>query len=405
MVSKYYDQPIKNAVLCNGGTLDSATYPELSKLLGFHYGGSIAYDSVLSEYGISSSDVILAYSEKHDTFLGKPAMVSPDIKLFRRGSSPVSVTLTAGSAYTALPVDDYFILVNMPYNSSSGKFTYLSNLYVHIPTNVVNKKTTGSFSSGGAVSYGAFTDNEFIYCANECLRISTLSTSRPITVTRASEATGRKTAIIPDFDNLNSEWLYYACFSDSTGKNIAVYRFPKSILRSASSSATSVVIAASESELVFSCSLTNSANPIRGAIYKDILVISSDLDFITAKRINANTFSARFSTALGADNRGIVHLTPLNLGTGMLFVKQYISDSNNPPSLYSNVKPGYIAVESDGTTRIISSSVTAWGCQCGFGTPFICLTNGAKENVHVSAQKLPNISLSESLVYMRTKGA
>ena len=86
MVSKYYDQPIKNAVLCNGGNVSASTYPELTEVLGLHYGGNISSASLNAEYGITSSiGYPTAYNADRDIYI---AISSTSLVLYQKNKAP-----------------------------------------------------------------------------------------------------------------------------------------------------------------------------------------------------------------------------------------------------------------------------------------------------------------------------
>lgn len=92
MVSKYYKKPIENALLCNGGSALVDSYPELFGVIGQSYGGAGGYDNVNSAYGITAAlgypDV---YNRDRDVFIAT-IQSTRQLVIYRKGASPVKST-------------------------------------------------------------------------------------------------------------------------------------------------------------------------------------------------------------------------------------------------------------------------------------------------------------------------
>lgn len=402
LVSRHYKEPIKDALVCNGGYASVAQYPELYEVLGLKYGVQISVSNVSSQYGASAANGYpSAYNAKHDCFLNleyKNQIYS--LVIYRRGTQPQKLSLTAsdGSVVTGIfmfTAGDFVFGQTHATDAGNKKFLYnlATNAQITTKATELNKIfLQGKYSSVAPAL--AFTKNYIVnvgipsYKKASAVRISDFS------------------LVLDDvpIGNVPSNYYHYAVsnYDDTNSDNFYIYAYSSSTVQVWRGTITPGASAIEMTQLG-ATTITSGTNG-GGAIVDGRFVLvdntSSGLKFYAAA-LNGSTVTTAKETQLSITNYSTTQKYKTNglsairnaikIGDGWVLVlngnKDAIFFENNIPVRVASLTSGYV--------EMVGPSVPS---------NKVCTLSAAYSSPNISTFKLPSISLSESLVYMRTKG-
>lgn len=406
LVSKYYKEPVKDALLCNGGYASVAQYPELYEVLGSSYGSQWGVTNVSSQYGVSAANGYpIAYNAKHDCFCRTTQTGSAvNLVIYRRGASPLTVGV-AGSSETATGYvftagDFVFGWVASSGSKSRFLFDLTTNTRITTKDTVLNKLLDTDYAKDGARL--AFTKNYILSVAYfssgtyggfrvvAAVRLSDFTLdSEYIKITGVTDSTSTVPYSIINYDTAatNDDFYFYTYQSSA----IKIYR--GTMESGAAEIAVVLVGTVSGSEGPRGCSII-------GGYFVQAYSTSSYVNFYSAQLSGSTTTTAKKTQLSITDytqgtyrTNGMSEIrSAINVGGGWIL---FLSGHRDAIYFANNIATRVPSL-TGGNVEMISPSVPSGK---------VCTLSGVYDNPKVSTFKLPSISLSESLVYMRTKGA
>lgn len=419
LVSKYYKEPVKDALLCNGGYASVAQYPELYEVLGSKYGMQLGHTKVPSVYGITSANGHpVVYNEKHDAF----ALISADnsanvyLVVYRKNMAPFKALIRKMDAIT--PSEFYYNLytagdciwgnatskpsITSP-EGTTGPFLFkLRDLSVTASSNLANALTenlkTNYLNHNRGCSAGVTKDyvcrvasRTLMYVIkNSDMANSTTSTSATTVTLSGISSSVSQAYIVHNFDDADSNRVYIVGVPSSSSST-AMWIYTADIPDDPPSAITCTL------KYTISFSGVNTAYLGNGFILNGYYICSV---YGSGWKLHYSKLAANGTSSLSASSVVIKSdafdgepAAVWRLPGGIFAVLLRGSTNaaifdNGAVSLASGVLPGAVSARTPN----------------GFLSDKTCTGAGPVESVSVSTFKLPSISLSESLVYMRTKG-
>ena len=402
LVSKHYKEPIKDALVCNGGYASVAQYPELYEVLGSKYGTQLSISNVSSQYGASAANGYpSAYNAKHDCFLDleyKNQIYS--LVIYRRGAQPQKVSLTAsdGSAATSVYIftaGDFVFGQTHATDAGNKKFLYnlATNAQITTKADELNKLFLHDKYSSVAPAL-AFTKNYIVNVG--------VSSYKKVRAVRISDFS----LVLNDapLGNVPSTHYHYAItnYDDINSDNFYIYAYHSSdvqVWRGTITPGASTI----EMTQIGATTITggmSGGGAIVGGRFVLVYNTSSGLKFYAAA-LSGSTASTAKETQLSITDYNATQKyktgglsairNAIKIGDGWVLVlnghKDAIFFENNIPTRVTSLTSGYV--------EMVGPSVPS---------NKVCTLSAAYSSPNISTFKLPSISVSESLVYMRTKG-
>lgn len=402
LVSKYYKEPVKDALLCNGGYASVAQYPELYEVLGSSYGSQWGVTNVSSQYGVSAANGYpIAYNAKHDCFCRTTQTGSAvNLVIYRRGAPPLTVGV-AGSSDTATGYvftagDFVFGWVASSSIRSRFLFDLTTNTRITTKDTVLNKLLDTNYANDGLRL--AFTKNYILSVAYvnssvghrvvAAVRLSDFTLdSESVRITGITDPTGLCSVTNYDTASTNDDFYFYT-YQSST---IKIYR---GTMESGAAEIAAVLVGTvSGSEGKWGCSIID-------GYFVQAYSTSSYVNFYSAQLSGSTTTTAKKTQLSITDytqgtyrTNGMSEIrSAINVGGGWIL---FLSGHRDAIYFANNIATRVPSL-TGGNVEMIFPSVPSGK---------VCTLSGVYDNPKVSTFKLPSISLSESLVYMRTKGA
>lgn len=399
LVSRHYQEPIKDALVCNGGYASAAQYPELYEVLGIKYGTQLSISNVSSQYGASAANGYpSAYNAKHDCFIGlKFENKMVNMIIYRRGSQPQIVGITGaeadGTNYVFTAGDFAF---GRAIGTVATKFLYnlATNTRITTRTTELNK-IFWQDDFDKVAPYLAFTKNYIVNIG--------YTNSRKVTAVRISDFSLALDSVAPDNISAVGTNRYFSVvnYDDTGSDNFYMYDYASSAIRVWR---VTMDIGASTVELtqIGAATIANGSN-LGGAIINGRFVLVYDtpsyLKFYAAALSGSTASTAKetqlsitdYSTTQKYKTGGLSAIrNAIKIGDGWVLVlnghKDAIFFENNIPTRVASLTSGYV--------EMVGPSVPS---------NKVCTLSAAYSSPNISTFKLPSISVSESLVYMRTK--
>lgn len=414
LVSKYYKEPVKDALLCNGGYASVAQYPELYEVLGSKYGMQMNSTKVSSAYGITTTNGYpTVYNAKHDAFvLVRIDSVTVSLIVYRKNAAPFKTTIQKMSTsenfyynlYTAGDCVWGRATVNTTTSSASGySFVFdFRDLSVTAPSNLANnlveepKNNYINYNRGCKVGvtkdYVCYLQSytRMYVCKISGMSSSSANTSAATVTLSGISSSVSQAYIVHNFDDAGSNRVYIVGVPSSSSST-AMWIYTADIPDDPPSAITCTL------KYTISFSAASPTYYGNGFIVNGYYICTNYSGGwkISYSKLAANGTSSlsNSSVTIKSDGGGGSPAAVARLSGGMAAIFLHGTANaaifdNGTVSLASNALPGALSAKNPN----------------GFISDKICTEAGPVESVSVSTFKLPSISLSESLVYMRTKG-
>ncbi|MDE7003775.1 MAG: hypothetical protein K2P08_05020 [Oscillospiraceae bacterium] len=422
LVSRHYKEPIKDALVCNGGAVDGDTHQELRDVLQLKYGGSIKYDLRNSLYQITGTyPYPVAYHKKRDMYVG----VDPDNKFlvfYRRGQSPQRVFDTTVQEAGAIgAITTVFCFDNVIYGlgssiKSAWRFAYdlSAGAFKKANESGVNSDLYSAISvatSYNSVIKYAETANYYL-CASgtynigvhdketKTYRTATLRVLSGDTVVASSLSIA---GFISDAKGPGSR-IYFLCYPRNNPTPYYLAYFDESDFEGSESVSTW------DAHLAWSTEPDNVTDFRCGTRYGNYFYwissrVSGTPPTITLYRCNLSGSIGRVTlgtwTSQSIPRLPIASITSLQGDSNTIVLSNVVARNSDG----TGKSDGFLLAV-DLSMRTIRKLSTAYNPESALpiSDELIATDKGLIENVRINTFKLPSISVSESLVYMRTKG-
>ncbi len=402
LVSRHYQEPVKDALVCNGGYASVAQYPELYEVLGSKYGTQLSISNVSSQYGASAANGYpSAYNAKHDCFIGlKFENKMVNMIIYRRGSQPQIVGITGAEADG---VNYVFTAGDFAFGRATGtvatKFLYnlATNTRITTKTTELNKLLTLD-TFGKVAPKLAFTKNYIVYVGSS----GTSSVARKISAVRISDFS----LVLNDvpLGNVPSTHYHYAItnYDDINSDNFYIYAYHSDDVQVWRVTITPGASTIEMTQLGATTITGNMSNggAIVGGRFVLAYDVSNGLRFYAAA-LSGSTASTAKETQLSITD---YNATQKYKGTGLSAIRNamkigdgwvLVLNGHKDAIFFENNIPTRVASLTSGYVEMVGPSVPS---------DKVCTLSAAYSSPNISKFKLPSISVSESLVYMRTKG-
>lgn len=405
MVSKHYKGAVRNAVLCNGGTVDGGAYPELADVIGVKYGGTVSTDSMNAQYGITSP-YPNAYNADMDLYVH---FAAPNyyITLYRENEPPAVVHFASNMPTSAAgtPIKDcevisfgHFVFIKYTYTQTSGSAVPTAYRYD------LNANTWASVGqTGGDPNFDDFLFDAAVdagegvlvpapvYGKSSQWALAHKATGlvREVKFSLSSGENAAKAGMRP-VRNLDDPEHIYILLSNADAASIVLYRLSPNALSYGGSGVLDVTV-----ELVKTLPKTYSGSTFvvsGGVICGGFLFAVNGLNLL---RCSLDSASPSWTSAYKASSSS-------SLGPYPRFAKKITAGV------------GLLCFSAGSTAFLVDGgAVSAYSFYTmnGLGTPFlpapgtVLTTSGVRGNFKMAGVKLPTITMSEALVYMRTGAA
>lgn len=416
-----YKDPIKDALLCNGGNFSAETYPELADIIGTANGGTITFTSIGSLYNIPSGTYPIAYNPDQDLFVHADTSNNRFV-VYRKNATAEYVTLPSGQTtistfmqYTLMSFGNYIFIMT----ASAGASVYnlqTKTWSVMSPAPSASSYTYKWVDCGDYLLTRRAANNSFdgIVKASATRFVQTVNVVADSALGYSSG--GSYVYPIINADDTSNQYAYLACPIKSTkgpttyGLNgIAVFKVPVSEINNGS---TITLDSTKRIAMMYGPNLTQGVQygGSSGVDYGGFIAYNRYYGRYVAGNNNVTTLAScpldssdhiPLDTSITSQSMVGTYTAVRKIGQNL-----FIAFANRNPAATSSSQYGDVTavISSAGAVNTTFSLSKISVSHLASTSGPLPTSTGPINDLQIGLLKLPTITLNNALVYIRTKG-